>query len=61
MEEIIPFSLQIIHQGSEADSHREPGHQEKNSKGHLYGIAVMILETIDQIVPYSPQSSQVFW
>lgn len=56
---IISVLLQIIHQGSEANSKRQVGHWEKNSKGHLYGTAIMILETPDQIVPKSPQSCEV--
>lgn len=60
MGEVVPFSLRIIHQGSKADSKRELGHQEKNSKGHLFDTAMMILETADQIVPHSPQSCESF-
>lgn len=32
------------------------GHQKKNSKCHLYDTARMILETINQILPYFPKA-----
>lgn len=56
MEEITPFSLQIIHQRIEAESKREPGSPKEYSKGHLYGTAVMILYTIEEILPHSPKA-----